>query len=167
MIKKKYKIGDNIIELGKVFRIFKIGREKNNDGQYERVIYFKPYFDDKLSKGLTCSIPVKNINRANIRKPINKKMLSELLLKLKKSRIALNISQIAELKKYLNSSDPSDTVELIKLLYKEKKNKPDNFSSNKKYMLNLSLDKIVQEFALVGRVSLEKARENINLALGG
>ncbi|KKQ42083.1 MAG: hypothetical protein US60_C0024G0012 [Microgenomates group bacterium GW2011_GWC1_37_8] len=163
--KKKYKIGDNIIELGKVFRIFKIKKEKNSQGSYEPVIYFRPYYDDKTSEGVVCSIPVKNINVAEIRKPINKRMLNELILSLKERIIIVNFSPITELKEQLNSNNPIDTVELIKLLHKEKKVKLGNFSSSKKYILNLSMDKIVQEFALVGRVSLEQARNNIDLAL--
>ena|SRR3972149_5982504 len=163
--KKKYKIGDNIIELGKVFHIFKVVKTKSKDGAIERVLYFKPLFGEGSSASLICSIPSKNIKLTKIRKPINIKQLKELISRFGDKSITLKTEPGSDYKEYINSNDPVDTVDLIRHLHSERKKSPDNFSSSKDHILKTSKDKLVQEFALVARTTLEKAKEKIDLAL--
>lgn len=166
-MKKKYKVGDKIVEIGQVFRIFKIKREKNGEGEYERVIYFKPYYNTKYATDLVCSIPEKNIDKTHIRKPISRGELKVLFQKLKKRKRIADFPSITKTKENLKSADLSDTINVLKILYREKKKKPESFTKSKKEVLNSALDKVVQEFALVSGASLEKARKKINLALQG
>lgn len=167
MKNRKYKVGDKIVELGEVFRIFKIRKEKNDEGVYERIIYFKPYYKRNNSSGIICSIPLKNINKTSIRKPISRKELKGLFKELKKKNRIEAFPPINESKVLLKSDDLADTVKLLKILYKEKKIRPESFSKSKKDVLDSAFERLTQEFALVGGVSLEKAKDEIALALQG
>ena len=165
--KEKFKVGDNIVELGQVFRIFKIKRVKNGDGELEKVLFFRPYYQTKNIASIVCSIPIKNVELTSIRQPMTEQEFREYTKKLKK-RIKLDIfPAINTIKVLLKSNDPDDTVMVLKVLYNEKKKKPENFSKSKKDIFNLAMEYLVEEFALVGGVSLDKARERINLALQG
>lgn len=165
--KKKFEVGDKIVEFGQVFKIFKIKKVKNSDGKLESVIFFKPCYTTNELASIVCSIPVKNIEKAEIRRSISQKKLKELIKKLRKKTEEENFSNINEAKELLKSSDPADTVKLLKRLWKEKNKESENFSKSKRDLFNSAMERLVQEFALVSGVSLEKARKRIKLTLRG
>jgi RNA polymerase-interacting CarD/CdnL/TRCF family regulator len=163
--KRKFKVGDKIVELGQVFAIFKIKKIRNGNGELERVIFFKPYFKTKIATNLTCSIPENSIKETGIRRPISPKELGRLIKKLGKKGDIEKAIVINEAKNLLKLNQPSETVELLRMLWLEKNQKPESFSKSKKDIFNLALTRLIEEFALVGRTSLEKAKKEINLAL--
>lgn len=165
--KTKFKVGEKIVEFGQVFKIFKIEKAKNSNGELEKVIYFRPCYTKNKSAGLICSIPVNNVNKTNMRKPISLNQLRKLNNELKKRRKLQSFSNINEAKELLKSNDPSDTIKLLKTLWEEKRNKSENFSKSKKDVFSSALERLVQEFASVLGVSLKEARAKINLALRG
>jgi RNA polymerase-interacting CarD/CdnL/TRCF family regulator len=166
MKKRKYKVGDKIVELGQVFKIFKIKKIIDTNGKLEKVIFFRPYYQTKQVASLVCYIPIKNVEKTKIRKPISQKEYRQLIKKLKKKIKVEEFPAINKAKELLKSNNPADTVEVIKTFCKEKE-KSENFSKSKRDILNLAMENLVEEFALVGGVSLDKARERINLALQG
>ena len=163
--KNKYKVGDKIVELGQVFRIFKIKEEKNDDGELGRVIFFKPYYKTEDIRSITCSIPEKNIEKTFIRRPITREELKDLVVLLKKSRRDETEIDVNKAKTLLKTNDPADAVKLIYILQKEKKREKENFSKSKKGIFKEAIELLVQEFALVDKISLDKAREKIHSAL--
>lgn len=164
--KKKYEVGDKIVEVGQVFKIFKIKKVKNSNGELEKVIFFRPYYKTKQGNNLVCSIPVKNIKKADIRRPISREEFRQLINKLKKKWKVEEFPAINKPKELLKLSHPSDTVRLLKTLWKEKA-QSENFSKSKRDIFNLAMERLVQEFALVSKVSLKEARKRINSAFGG
>ena len=166
MAKKiNFKVGDKIVDSGQVSRIFKIKKQKNDDGEPERVIYFKPYYPDTKNSGVICSIPLKNIEKTDIRKPLSADEVKRLFRKLKKRKKFEEGTDINKTKELLKGNDPVTNVDLIRILWAEKKHNAEYFSKNKRDVYNLAIDRFAQEFALVKGLSLEKAKERVHLAL--
>ena len=172
----KVKVGDKIVQLGRVYNVFKIEKRKTNN-QEERVILFRPYFKTEESKNIVLTIPEANLARANIREPISKKELKLILAKLaekpKKNsaatdetseikKISLDIISVREL---LNQNDPFQSVQVLKLLWREKIDKTTDISNSKYEIFNLAMDRLVEEVAFSSKLSLAKAKEKIKKAL--
>lgn len=162
---EKFKVGDKIIELGQVFRVFKISKIKNGDGNLETVMFFKSHYASKYISKLICSIPLKNIEENDIRKPISLREFKSLLGMLKKKRRLQDSVDLDNLKELLKLNSPADTIEVLCNLCEERKMKPESFTKSKKDVYGLAITRLIQEFALVSQISLEKAEEKINLAL--
>lgn len=160
-----YKVGDKIVEFGRVFTIFKIRRRKNSDGDIEKVIYFKPFYKTKDVSDIVCSIPESNIDKTQIRQVSTKKEFRLLINKLKKKKNLEEFPAIDKAKALLNSSDPADTARVLRKLWIERNETIENFSRSKRDIYNLAMERLVQEFATVSGFSLEKARKRIDLAL--
>ena len=166
MAKKiNFKVGDKIVDSGQVSRIFKIKKQKNDDGELERVVYFKPYYPNTKNSGVICSIPLKNIEKTEIRKPLSTDEVKRLFRKLKKRKKFEENTDINKTKELLKGNDPVTNVDLIRILWIEKKHNAEYFSKNKRDVYNLAIDRFAQEFALVKGLSLEKAKERVHLAL--
>lgn len=162
----KFKLGDKIIDFGTVYKIFKINKKKDKDGKTQKVMYFKPYFKNRLNKSIICSIPVKNVERNDIRKPISKKLLNKLYKKLKKKIKVNSFPNISNIKSMFNSNNPHKMVRVLKILSEEKKEREKGLSRSKKEIYDKVLKSLAQEFAFVGKASLEKTEEKIKKALG-
>lgn len=163
--KKSFKVGDKIVDFGQVYRIFKIKKQKNAKGKEEEVIFFRPYFKTKQNRTLICSIPVNNIDKTKIRRPISKKELRKLLKELsQKSDIEtpINVSRAREI---LNLNDPYKTVQILKSLWIEKNDESTNFTKTRESVFGLSMKRLVEEVALVNNVSIEKAKRQIKQTL--
>ena len=165
MKKKKLRVGDKIIDLGQVFRIFKIEKKKDGNGKSEEIIYFKPYYQTEKTHDMVCSIPIRNINQTNIRRPMKKEEFKMLIEKLKKRKKINNFYDLNKAKLLLKSNRPLDIVNLLRSLNMEKKEKKENFSKSKQDVLRKTINLLIQEFALVSKITLEKAQEKINSAL--
>lgn len=165
MVKSNYRVGDKIVEFGQVFNIFQIKNQKTTDGKFEKVVFFKPYFKINNASNIICSIPLNNIEKTEIRKPITTKELKRLFKRLKKANSNNFALSIIKAKELLKSDNPLTMIKLLRILYKEKKTQPDSFSKSKKDVFESAMNKLVQEFALVSRSTPDKAREKITFAL--
>lgn len=163
--KKNFRVGDKIVDYGRVFRIFKVKKEKNGDGEVERVIYFKPYYKEKGSPSIVCSIPLNNIEKTEIRKPLSVDEVKLLFRKLKRRKKFEENTDLGKTKELLRGNDPVSNVNLIRILWVEKKYKSEYFSKNKRDVFDLAIDRFAQEFALVKGLSLKEAKEIVYLAL--
>lgn len=162
----KYKVGSTIVERGKVFKVFKITKTKFND-KLERVIHYRYYFENLINNSLVCSIPECNIEHPDIREPVSRKEIDEILILLSKKAKDQNELDITEAKSELNLNDIFKTAEVIKRCFKEKRRKGQEFSKTKKDLLKAATESIVEEVALVHSVSLSNAKEKITIALDG
>jgi len=163
--KKSLKVGDRIVDFGQVYRIFKIEKQKRAKGKEETVIFFRPYFKTKQNRTLICSIPVNNIKKTKIRRPISKKELRKLLKELsQKSDIEIPIN-ITRAKEMLNLNDPHEIVRILKSLWLEKNDKSTSFTKTREKVLRLAIKRLVEEVALVNNMSIEKAKRQMEEAL--
>lgn len=125
-----FKIKDIIIDQNQTYKIFKITKKK------PQLIFFKSHPAPKNDNNLISSIPMDNIDKTSIRKPIGKKDIKKLFKKLslniypqRKSR-AINNRVKTDL---LLSNDPFDVIKLIRVILIRKRDENINFSlSNKK-----------------------------------
>lgn len=163
---KQFKVGDKIVRFGKIYRIFKISRRKNFEGNKTKTIFFRPYFKSKKQeKGLTFSIPIKNLDKTNIRKPLSKKKLKEILDKISeksKSKININTSKAKEI---LKKNNPIKATQILKALWKEKNDKSKSLTKTQNDIYNLSMRHLSEEIRFVFDVSLATARKKIKKSL--
>lgn len=163
--KKQSKVGDALVDFGQVCKIFKIKKRKSIEGKEEKVIFFKPYYKTSINGGLTYSILRKNLKKTKIRKPISKKELKRLFKKLSKRESGKKFIKAIKVKEVLNLNDPKKIVLILKNLWLEKNDQSKNFTITKRGVFNLTTERLVEEVAFVGNMSLEKAREKIKKAL--
>ena len=164
MENKIFKVGDKIINFNKVYRIFKIIKQKGEDKK-EKIISFRPYFRTKDKRSLTFSIPVTSIDKTNIRKPMSKKELKQLLSELSKTSNIKTPIDIIKTREQLSLNDPDIHVQILKCLWKEKNDGTTNFTKIKSDVLGLAIEFLTEEVALVSGVSLKKAEKKIKTAL--
>ena len=158
------KIGSKIVDGGTVYEVFKIEKSKNGDGT-QRIIFYRPFFEDLVNGDIVCSIPEINMTPPDMRKPVSKKEVEEVFILLsKRSNKSVEVD-IIKAKDVLKLNSIFKTAEVLKNVYKEKMRKGDEFSKSKKDLLNMSFKKIIEEIALVYRVSLSTAEKKINSAL--
>lgn len=163
--KKKFKVGDKIIDFGEVYKIFKVKKQKTLDGTKQKVIFFKPFFKIEEDETLVCSIPLKNIKKTNIRKPISKNELKKILKNLAKKTKIEEPTNLNKAKIILNSNNVYKTAQILNRLWSEKNDQTKNFTKSKKKVFELSMKRLVQEVALVSNLPLKKAKDEIMAAL--
>lgn len=114
---------------------------------------------------MICSIPVKNIALASIRRPVSKKELKDLLKEFSKPieiKTPINTTNIREM---LNLNDPFKTAQNLKKIWMDKQNDSTSFTKSKSDIYKLSIDRLVEEIALVRNTSVSEARKIIRNAL--
>lgn len=159
--KNKFKKGDKIVHFGRINRIFEISKKKKDKKQNERTIYFKPYYKSKKDKSVVYSIPVKNIDKTGIRKPISKKKLKEyyqLLAKPAKATAMINISQA---KRMIAGGNLKEIITVLRRLWKEKYNPETNYTKSRKAVFKNGIKRLIEEFAYVDGITRRKARRKI------
>ncbi|MBL7150625.1 hypothetical protein ISS86_01700 [Candidatus Microgenomates bacterium] len=161
-----FKVGDKIVRLGQLYRIFRIKKQKTK-GKEERTIFFKAHFRTKQNRTLTYSIPIKNIGKTTIRRPISKKKLKILLKKFSKKIDIKKPVILAQVRGILDLNDISETARILKSLWIEKNDESKNFSKSKEDVFILSMKQLVEEAAFVGEISLIRAGEKIKAGLKG
>lgn len=163
--KAKFKVGDRIIEDGRVYRIFKVRRRKDENGEKNgKIIFFKPHFKKKEENGLTASIPVSNVDDARIRKPLTKKKLKKILKLLSKKTKKKKVNTTS-VKSDLNKNKPKLNAKLLKQLWLDKHDDSTSFSPSKKAVYRKALRSLSEETAYVKDMSLRKARRSLKKKL--
>lgn len=163
---KKFKVGDKIVRFGKVYRIFKISKQKTFEGKEEKTIFFRPYFKTKKEeRDLIFSFPIEKIDKVNIRRPFSKRRLEELLSGLSKKSDIKEYINVAKTREVLTQNDLNKTVEILKTIWREKKNESKILTKSKKDIFDLSMRYLAEEAAFVLGVSLGTARKKVKKAL--
>jgi len=159
------RVGNKLVEGGRVFRVFKIGKKKFN-GKTDRVIHYRPLFNKNIND-FVCSVPETSLSEMNIRRPLSRKELKEILGSLSKKAGGLRINNDVEAKEVLKSNSAERVSKLIKTYWKKKDNVDEVFTKNKKDILEGGIEKLAEEVALSYRISPESAKEKILQQLGG
>lgn len=165
MLKKSLKVGDKIVEGGRLYRVFEIKKRDTGNGETEKIICYRPYFKSVETRSLICSIPIKNLTKTKIRKPLKKRDLLELLKAELKKPVIQTPNDINKAKDYVASNNPKHVAKLLKCMWLEKGNSDTNFTKSKKDMFELAIKNLEEEVAYVNHITLEKAREKITETL--
>jgi len=160
MQKRVYKVGSKIVEGGRIHRIFKSSKRKNEAGKMVQTIYFRPFFKIESDNSLTSSIPLTNVEQANIRKAVPKDELSK-IMDLLKQKAEQEIIDIDVLKEKIISNDAKTTAQVIKSLWVDQNNIATSFSPTKKHIYKKAMRSFSEEYALVKSTTVEKAEGKI------
>jgi RNA polymerase-interacting CarD/CdnL/TRCF family regulator len=157
------KIGDKIIDFGRVYRVFKINKKgKSSRG---RLICFRPFYKKVNNRDLVCTIPEKNLSKTNMRRPLKKKEVKELLkdfLSPFESAESVNFDQA---KKAIATNDPFAMINSTKNLYYSRKGEGKDFTVSQKRIFNSLIGRIAEESAFVLGKKPEQIKEKINNSL--
>jgi len=156
---RKVNVGSKFIEMGRVYRVFKI--EQNKAG--ERILHYRPYYKALSNSTTICSIPEKNLERGNIRFPVSRTELKGVIESLSATDGGME-ADVVESKSVLKENDIYKSAEILKCFWCERQ-KEEEMKKSKRDVMELAIERIVEEVALVHKVSLEKARADILSAL--
>lgn len=162
--RKSLRVGDRIVRLGQVYQIFRIEKKKTN-GKAEKIIHFKPFFKNRSNKTLTCSIPVNNLAKANIRRSISRKGLRKLFQGFSEKTKKEQLIDIHEASNALGLNDIHKAVQVMKSFWIGKNKQAIKFSKSQQDIYQLSKDRLEEETASVEGLSLLAARKKISAAL--
>lgn len=162
MTDKKFKVGDKLVRFGRVFEIFEVVEEENPETEEkEEVIRFKPVYKTQANRSLTCAIPTSNIDKTNIRIPMNEEEVDE-LLDLLKSKIEMKKRfNTRQAKEILKSNDPDKIATILKKLAIVRRDPDTNFTYTKKRVFRQALKRLQEEIALVKDMSIEETNQMI------
>ena len=161
---RKFKVGDKIVAFGQDYRILKIEAKKDSEGNEERILHFRPYFKSNDNKGMICSIPETSIKDTNIRRPVSKDTVKELIVKLStkpKKDVETDVNSVKEV---LGQNDVFETATVLRTLWVERAT-AESFTKSKKDMLEMAVSRLVEEVALVVDLTVDKANDKIKGAL--
>jgi RNA polymerase-interacting CarD/CdnL/TRCF family regulator len=158
--KKPFKVGEKIIDFGQACEIFAV---KSKDK--EAVIHFRPFFKSRARRHASYSIPVKNITKTNLRRPITKRQLRKLFRILAKKPKVTSRFNIARGKKLVNLNNPFKTAKVVKRLWLDKQSEKVNFTKTRKDLFRLAMKRLVEEVALVSDTDIDEAKEKIEETL--
>ncbi len=157
------KVGDKIVDNGRIFRIFKIGIREAL-GEKNKIVYFKPYFANGSNTSTIVSIPLKSLKSSDIRKPVDKSKIREVrnLLAIKNSNSKIDTDI---LKEKISENEIEQTALVAKYLWQEKNDEDKSFSLTKRRLLDEAIRSLSEEFAFVLGKNLDSAEKSIKRAL--
>ncbi len=162
MIDHKLKVGDKIVRFGRVYEVFEISEDENLEtGEPEEIMHFKPVYESRANRTLTCAIPVNNLELTDIRLPMSEEKCDQ-LLKLLDSEYEMKGRFNTRLaKEVLKSNEPEKIAIMMKKLAIVKRDPDTNFTYTKKTVFRKGVMLLQEEIALVKGISLEEARKKV------
>ena len=160
------KVGDELVEYGKVYKVFKIADKKMYDGKTEKHIFFKPLYETSDNQTLSCAVPLKNVKEANIRRPLDKKKIAEILNKLTEEMNGeYELLDVNDAKDILKLNNPRKSAHVLRTIWRELNDDELNTTKSRKDVFELSMKTLAQEVALTYDLPLEKAEAKLTRAL--
>lgn len=156
MDKNLFKVGDKLVEEGKIYQIYKIKKG---------ILFFKPFFEEDKDTLLISSIPIDNISKTNIRKPVSKKEINQAIKSLSVKQQAEFPIDINMARTMLNLNEVKQIVLILKRLWIEQKDPNRNFATSRKNIFKIALKQLAEELALLSHTSTKKASQKIEFAL--
>lgn len=158
----EFKVGDKLVRFSSVYTITDIKEEqRGEDDEPEKVLYFEPLFKNNRNETLVCSIPVDNVSKTNIRRPLSKEKIDELMEELANNTVEKMSYKRNTVRKRVNENEAGELVRIIKNLWIEKTDEDRNFTVTKRNLFRKALKKFAQEVAYVRDMELEEARQLI------
>lgn len=160
---KPFKVNDKVVDFGQVYRIFKVEKLKKG-AEVEEILHFKPFYKIDNSNDI-CTIPAKNIVLTNIRRPVSKTRMNEVLeiVPSKKStRIPFNPIRAKE---ELRLNKPEIAIRILIDLSLDRNNALTSSTNNKRNLFEIAMKALVEEVAYVFHISPTSAKKKIEIRL--
>lgn len=158
------KIGDKIIDFGRVYRVFKISQTKTPQGK-KRLIHFRPFYRKSNNQDLVCTIPEESLSQTNIRRPLPKKAVKEGLERFCLYSTPSGIIGFDQSKKATSLNNFLAMINLAKDLYYSRKGENKEFTVSQKRIFNSLVDRVAEESALVLGQKPDQIKKKIDLLL--
>lgn len=166
MANAKFKKNDKIVRFGRVYEIFDITAEVNPlTEEKEEVIHFRPVYETQANKTLICAIPISNLEKTNIRRPLSEDEIDELLGFLGEKYDMKKRFNTRAAKDTLKSNDPQKIALILKKLAIVRRDPDTNFTYTKKRIFRKALKRLQEEVALVKGIDLDEARDMLQKTL--
>jgi len=162
--RKRIRVGSKLVEMGCVYRVFKIEKRREN-GSSQRIIYYEQYYPKPDSMMIKCSIPEYNFEEANIRQPIPKKEVKTVLNNLSAKEANGDGLDDVKAKEDVKLNDIHITTGVAKTYWYAKKDTEVDFPKKRKDILECAICRMEEEIAVVLKVSPSTARDRITRAL--
>lgn len=159
-----FRVGDKIVDFGKIYRIFEIRDQELQGGNKEKVICYRPYFKGKRTDTLVCSIPISNIDKTKIRRPMSKKRLKSVFEHLA-TKSEMEFVDISDAKSVIGFNRPKKLAKMIRALWEDKNNDDTNFTKRKEETYEFLISRLAEEVAYVRGWTVEDATQKIKVAL--
>jgi len=158
------KIGDKIIDFGRVYRVFKISKQQDPQGE-ERLIHFRPLYRKNNNQDLVCTIPERNLPQTTIRRPLSKKVIREGLDKFSLFSVPSGLINFDQTKRVTSMNDFFAMVDLAKDLYYSRKGENKEFTVSQKRVFNSLVGRVSEEAAFVLKQKPDQVKKKIDLLL--
>lgn len=149
--KNTYKVGDILVDSDQIYKIYEIK---------SGLVHYRPIARSDRHESLTCTIPEENIFKAGMRRPLTADQIDEFLSQLKKEDTTDKLIDYKLVKETLFLNDPTKTAPLLRLLWNNK-GKGDVYSRTDEDMLSAIMKHLIEEVALVLKITPEKAKQKI------
>ena len=157
------KVGDKIVDFGTVYRIFQL--KKRKDGGSKKRIFFRRYYKNGKAAISEFSLPIENVDMTNIRMPLSKKDVDQLMKQIRKSYRFTKRIDTNNAKDLLKVNDPGEVIRILKNVYAESKKSGENLTKSRRDLLESAFEKLEEEFALALKITVKGARKKIISAL--
>ncbi len=162
--RKRIRVGSKLVEMGCVYRVFKIEKRRDN-GASQRIIFYEQFFPKPESMMVKCSIPEYSFEEANIRQPIQKKEVRTVLRNLSAKDTNEDGLDDVKAKEDVKLNDIHITTGVAKMYWSAQKASEDDFPKKKRDILDCAICRMEEEIAVVLKISPNTARERITRAL--
>jgi RNA polymerase-interacting CarD/CdnL/TRCF family regulator len=163
-LKTMFKKGNFLVKFGKIYKISD-KEEKIVNNKKKTVLYYKRYKPKNDREKITCSIPLSNLDKAKIRKPLSKSKLKEFIELLKKNMKTAKKINVNRSKDAIYTNEIEGKAGILKRLWLEKRNPDKKLSYSKKQLFSRLIDSITEEMAFIFNISTKKAEKKIISAL--
>ena len=157
-IQPNFRVGSKLIKFGQVYRVFKFDKHQN-------IIHFSPYYKNKRTKTIICSIPLSSLEKARIRKPLSQKEIKKLLKFLSSDKDLKSTGSIIQAREKLSLNDPWETANLLRFLWRDKKSLDINYTKSRQDLFKAAMRRLVEEVAFVQHLAVKEARLKIKKSL--
>ncbi len=159
--KQEFKKGDKLVRFGRVYEIFKITKEENPDTEEkEQYIHFQPVYETQANRSLVCAIPISNIEKTNIRRPMSVEEVDKLLdLMMDKVDNPTKRFNTRQAKEVLKSNDPRKISLILKRLAVVRRDPDTNFTYTKKRIFRKGMKRLQEEIALVKDMDIDETSQ--------
>jgi RNA polymerase-interacting CarD/CdnL/TRCF family regulator len=161
--KGQYQVGDILVRFGKLYKIFKI-KNIEAEGKEQKYLFYRLIFKTNYRQDVICSIPLANIEKTNIRRPLDigqfKKFIKDLSKDIQDKKIDVNKE-----KSIVYSEDLEEKSNLLSRLWCLKQDKEKNFNSSMKNLSQEVVNSVVEELAYLFDITVKEAEEKIYLNL--
>ncbi|OGM28487.1 hypothetical protein A2801_00940 [Candidatus Woesebacteria bacterium RIFCSPHIGHO2_01_FULL_41_10] len=158
-------VGDAIVELGSVYRVYKVGKKVTFNNENLEHIFYKPVYDTPENRTLDCSIPVKNIDQARMRRPISRQKINEIMVFLSTHQTVRIEVDLNQSKEDLMQNDPHVSAQVLKRIWMELQRDDVNATTSRQSLFETALTRLSQEVALKFEITLPQAKKKLERAL--